>query len=69
VTSFAKDHPEFALLPVADVWADTIGRMPEGAASPTADRLLQLTPAGHETDGFFVAVLERAAESVKGEAA
>jgi 16S rRNA (cytosine967-C5)-methyltransferase len=69
VTSFAKDHPEFALLPVADVWADTIGRMPAGTASPTADRLLQLTPAAHETDGFFVAVLERTAAVVKDEAA
>jgi len=36
---------------------------------PTADRLLQLTPAAHETDGFFVAVLERAAEATAGEAA
>jgi len=69
VTWFAKDHPEFALRPVADVWADTIGRMPEDTVSPTADRLLQLTPAAHETDGFFVAVLERSAESVKNEAA
>src|SRR6185312_239320 len=69
VTSFTKDHPEFALLPVADVWAETIGRMPEGAASPTADRLLQLTPAKNETDGFFVAVLERTAAVVKDEAA
>jgi 16S rRNA (cytosine967-C5)-methyltransferase len=69
VTSFVKDHPEFTLLPVADVWADTVGRMPEGTASPTADRSLQLTPAGHETDGFFVAVLERTAEVVKDEAA
>ena len=69
VTSFVKDHPEFTLLPVADVWADTVGRMPEGPVSPTTDRLLQLTPAGHETDGFFVAVLERTAEVVKDEAA
>jgi 16S rRNA (cytosine967-C5)-methyltransferase len=69
VTSFAKDHPEFSLRPVAEAWADTIGRMPEGAGCPTADRLLQLTPAAHETDGFFVAVLERAAEATAREAA
>ncbi len=68
VTSFAKDHPEFALRPIADVWADTIGRMPEAAGCPTAERLLQLTPAAHETDGFFVAVFDRAAESAKNEA-
>jgi 16S rRNA (cytosine967-C5)-methyltransferase len=63
VTSFAKDHPEFVLRPVTEVWAETVGRMPEGAAAPTADRLLQLTPAAHETDGFFVAVLERKADA------
>jgi 16S rRNA (cytosine967-C5)-methyltransferase len=69
VTSFVKDHPEFVLRPVAEVWAETVGRMPEGASSPTADRLLQLTPAAHETDGFFVAVLERRAEAAKDAAA
>jgi 16S rRNA (cytosine967-C5)-methyltransferase len=69
VTSFAKDHPEFTLRPVADVWAETIGRMSAGVGCPTADRLLQLTPAAHETDGFFVAVFERAAEATAGEAA
>src|SRR5215813_7090838 len=47
VTSFVKDHPDFVLRPVAEVWAETVGRMPEGAAAPTADRLLQLTPAAH----------------------
>jgi len=69
VMSFAKDHPDFALRPVAAVWADTIGRMADGAVSPGADRLLQLTPATHGTDGFFVAVLERSADAGKDEAA
>jgi len=69
VTAFAKDHPEFTLRPVAEIWADTIGRLAEGAPAPTADRMLQLTPAGHATDGFFVAVLERAAEEIKDEPA
>ena len=65
VTSFAKEHPEFALRPVAEIWAETIGRMAGGGPAPTEDRLLQLTPAGHATDGFFVAVLERAPEGAK----
>jgi len=69
VTSFAKDHPDFVLRPIAEVWADTVGRLPEGAAAPTSDRLLQLTPAAHETDGFFVAVLEREADAAKDAAA
>jgi 16S rRNA (cytosine967-C5)-methyltransferase len=54
VTAFLKEHPEFALRPVADLWPETVG-----GASPTSAETLQLTPATHETDGFFVAVLER----------
>ncbi|HUL05578.1 MAG TPA: RsmB/NOP family class I SAM-dependent RNA methyltransferase [Candidatus Acidoferrum sp.] len=69
VTSFVKDHPEFTQRPVAEVWADTIGRMPESVPAPAADRSLQLTPAAHETDGFFVAVLERSADVARDAAA
>ena len=54
VTAFLKDHPDFALRSVADLWPETVG-----GVSPTTGETLQLTPAAHETDGFFVAVLER----------
>ncbi|MGH6929423.1 MAG: RsmB/NOP family class I SAM-dependent RNA methyltransferase, partial [Dongiaceae bacterium] len=56
VTAFLKDHPDFALRPIAEIWPETVG-----GASPTTGETLQLTPATHETDGFFVAVLERSA--------
>jgi 16S rRNA (cytosine967-C5)-methyltransferase len=69
VTSFIKDHPDFSLRPIAEVWADTIGRMPESAPPPVADRSLQLSPAAHETDGFFITILDRGADSVRDEAA
>ena len=46
----------FALRPVADLWPETVG-----GASPAGGETLQLTPASHGTDGFFVALLERSA--------
>ena len=46
--------PAFRLLPIQQVWGEAIGT-PCPVATPT----LQLTPARHGTDGFFVAVMER----------
>jgi 16S rRNA (cytosine967-C5)-methyltransferase len=63
VTAFLNEHPDFALRSVADLWPETVG-----GASPTAGETLQLTPAAHETDGFFVAVLERSAAASKAAA-
>ena len=61
IAAFTAGHPDFALRPIAEVWAETLGRMPEAGACPTSEPTLQLTPAGHGTDGFFVAVLQRRA--------
>jgi 16S rRNA (cytosine967-C5)-methyltransferase len=47
-------RPDYALLPVGDIWADTVG-----GTVPEADDTLRLSPARTGTDGFFVAVLER----------
>lgn len=58
VTAFLARHSDFALVPTADAWRDAIG----GTAPASADgrhETLQLTPARHSTDGFFVAVLRR----------
>jgi 16S rRNA (cytosine967-C5)-methyltransferase len=52
--AFLAATPDFSLLPVARVWAETIG-----GASPGGDPYLRLTPARHGTDGFFVAIFER----------
>jgi 16S rRNA (cytosine967-C5)-methyltransferase len=54
VESFLARHDGFAPLPIGQVWAETL----EGPC-PTEDWTLQLTPARHGTDGFFLAILER----------
>jgi 16S rRNA (cytosine967-C5)-methyltransferase len=51
VSAFLIRHPEFVLVPLAQVWA--LERV-----APQGD-MLSLTPARHGTDGFFAAVLER----------
>ncbi|MBL8675680.1 MAG: RsmB/NOP family class I SAM-dependent RNA methyltransferase [Rhodospirillales bacterium] len=59
VAAFLAAHPEFTPLPVANLWGGTVGTpLP---ADGTSGPYLRLTPARHGTDGFFVAVLERAA--------
>ena len=52
--AFLAASPDFALLPAARAWAETIGR-----TSPGGEDYLFLTPARHGTDGFFVAIFER----------
>lgn len=50
----AESLPEFRVLPVDEVWRETIGGAP-----PAGGRALRLSPASTDTDGFFCAVLER----------
>jgi 16S rRNA (cytosine967-C5)-methyltransferase len=57
--AFLAVEPEFALVPAARVWRETTGTQ-----LPGAGRYLRLTPARHGTDGFFVAIFERAAPIV-----
>jgi 16S rRNA (cytosine967-C5)-methyltransferase len=60
VDAFLGRHAEFGLLPYREAWAATLDTEPPASADGRADLLL-LTPARHGTDGFFVAVLKRAA--------
>lgn len=60
IGAFLTAHNAFAPLPFADVWRGGLPGEPPLAADGGSDSLL-LTPASHGTDGFFVAVLERAA--------
>ncbi|MBL8832241.1 MAG: RsmB/NOP family class I SAM-dependent RNA methyltransferase [Rhodospirillales bacterium] len=53
--AFAAAHPEFATVPVPDIWAKL-----STAPCPTAGPYLHLNPARDRTDGFFLAVFERA---------
>ncbi|HZS81224.1 MAG TPA: RsmB/NOP family class I SAM-dependent RNA methyltransferase [Stellaceae bacterium] len=57
IEEFLSAHPDFALLPIAPIWRETVG-----GRMPAAGDTLRLTPARHGTDGFFVAVLERRAD-------
>lgn len=59
IEAFLRTREGFSLLPAEQVWAKSLG-----AENPGPDTFresyLRLTPARHGTDGFFVAVLERA---------
>ena len=56
VAAFRAAHPDFEVVPVAEMWAATIG-----GPCPSEGPFLLLTPARHGTDGFFAAILRRAA--------
>jgi 16S rRNA (cytosine967-C5)-methyltransferase len=58
IENFLASHSDFTLLPIAGVWAETVGGEPPGRGD-----MLRLTPARDGTDGFFVAVLERKPEA------
>lgn len=52
----AESGDAYRILPVSGLWDDLMGHAP----CPTEGSFLRLDPARHGTDGFFVAVLERA---------
>lgn len=58
IAAFLAASPDFSLIPYAEVWHDALSGAPPLSADGRSDTLL-LTPAGHGTDGFFVAILAR----------
>jgi len=60
IVRFLETHPDFAALPVASVWAETL----EGECPARADTL-RLSPVRNGTDGFFVAVMARKPAATK----
>jgi len=60
VDSFLAAASDFAPLPIENVWAEAVG-----GACPGEGGSLSLTPARHGTDGFFIAVMERAKPPAK----
>jgi len=55
IAAFLATHPDFTLLPYQTIWQEATTTPP-----PCAGDMLQLTPAQHDTDGFFAAVMVRA---------
>lgn len=60
VADFLARESNFKPVPTAAAWSKNLGGTPPPSADGRADSLL-LTPGRHGTDGFFIAVLERAA--------
>ncbi|MBZ0209068.1 MAG: RsmB/NOP family class I SAM-dependent RNA methyltransferase [Hyphomicrobium sp.] len=58
VEAFLGRHGEFAVEPFTTAWAERIGAVPPRSADGRDDTL-QLTPARHGTDGFFIALMRR----------
>ncbi len=58
VAWFLEAHPEFAVTPFGEVWQATLGGTPPASADGSSETL-QLTPALHGTDGFFIATFTR----------
>ena len=55
---FLARHPGFRPMPVAEAWRATLG-----VDSPASAEWLQLSPARHGTDGFFLAIVEKPGET------
>jgi 16S rRNA (cytosine967-C5)-methyltransferase len=56
VAWFLARHPEFEILPYQEIWKNFTS-----VPAPTSEATLQLTPAQHQTDGFFTALFVRRA--------
>jgi 16S rRNA (cytosine967-C5)-methyltransferase len=56
IAAFLRRHPGFSVVPYTDVWRAAIASEPPPSADGSDETLL-LTPARHDTDGFFIAVL------------
>ncbi len=59
VDAFLARTPQFRLVPWPELWAAALSAPPLPSADGSGETLL-MTPLSHGTDGFYVAVLERA---------
>jgi 16S rRNA (cytosine967-C5)-methyltransferase len=56
VAWFLREADDFTLIPYAERWRETLPGEPPASADGATDTLL-LTPARHQTDGFFIATM------------
>ncbi len=56
IEAFLAAHPDFTAVPVPALWSELVG-----TPCPVDGPWLRLSPLAHGTDGFFAAVLQRAA--------
>ncbi len=61
VQNFLADHPQFKLLPMVEIWQALQTDNPDlSAAAPVGNTdYLAMSPAQHQTDGFFAAIMVR----------
>jgi len=59
IASFLAENTKFKALSWSKVWATVAPDSDVPVSAALDDNYLQLTPAAHGTDGFFVAILER----------
>jgi len=58
IEAFLASNPEFRILPYAEVWQQCLAGDPPASSDGSTDTLL-LSPADHNVDGFFIAVMQR----------
>lgn len=61
IAEFLASHRAFSLVPWRQAWSDSLATALPSRSADGRDDTLLLSPATHGTDGFFVAVLQRAA--------
>ncbi|MEM9471040.1 MAG: RsmB/NOP family class I SAM-dependent RNA methyltransferase [Pseudomonadota bacterium] len=58
IEAFLASNPDFSIIPHADVWSQCLPGDAPASSDGSTDTLL-LSPADHEVDGFFIAVMQR----------
>jgi 16S rRNA (cytosine967-C5)-methyltransferase len=53
IDRFLAERPDFVLMPLKEIWGKERAQPLGGGA------VLRLSPQGHDTDGFFAAVMRR----------
>lgn len=56
LSDFCARHPEFRVATMREIWNNIPSLM---SLAPSGQAILELSPARHQTDGFFAAVLEK----------